>query len=55
MYKNHGGEYMEGHGEDSKVPPVKKGTHQQVGTAVELSQDATSPNAKTGPSSGGEQ
>ena len=47
---------MEGHGDsDQSGQSIKKGTYEQVGSAVPLSQGATSPNAKTGTSSGGEQ
>lgn len=44
----------EGHGESSKPPAVRKGSLQMVGTTVELSQKAISPNQKTGSGSGGE-
>lgn len=44
----------EGHGESSRAPAVRKGTYQQVGTVVELSQRAISPNVKSGSGSGGE-
>jgi hypothetical protein len=45
----------EGHGENSKAPSVRKGTYMQVGTTVELSTKAISPNQKSGSSSGGEE
>ena len=48
-------ERYEGHGEDSKWPPVKKGEFMAVGTAVPLQSKAISPNVKEGASSGGEQ
>jgi hypothetical protein len=51
---------MEGHGEESKSPVVKKGTFYQVGTYAEGSffttfPKAISPNSKSGTSSGGDQ
>ncbi len=46
---------MEGHGEPSNAPPLRKGKFHQVGTVVPLSKQATSPNQKSGSSSGGEQ
>lgn len=48
-------EEYEGHGESSKAPMVKKGTYMQVGTVVDISTKAISPNTKSGTSSGGEQ
>jgi hypothetical protein len=47
-------EAYEGHGDNSKAPSVRKGTFEQVGSVVDLSTKAISPNVKTGPSSGGE-
>lgn len=45
----------EGHGDTAQSGlSVKKGTFLQVGSAVELSQSAISPNRKSGTSSGGE-
>lgn len=41
-------EQYEGHGDNSKMPSVTKGTVMQVGTAVELSNKATAVNVKTG-------
>jgi hypothetical protein len=47
---------FEGHDEPSKATGlVRKGTFEQVGTVVNLSQTGISPNVKTGSSSGGEQ
>lgn len=48
----------EGHGDDSYVPSLKKGTFMDGGgTYVDLpaGNQAISPNRKSGPSSGGEQ
>jgi len=45
----------EGHGDTAQSGQhVKKGTYLQIGSAVDLSQTATSPNRKSGTSSGGE-
>jgi len=38
----------EGHGEDGPVPSVSKGTYVAIGTAVSLSNTATSVNKKSG-------
>jgi hypothetical protein len=50
-------EDMEGHGEDSQVPQVKKGTFQSPATFAPLAPGGKgiSPNVKSGTSSGGEQ
>lgn len=45
----------EGHGDDSKAPSVRKGSFEQVGSVIPLKESATSPNRKSGTSSGGEQ
>jgi hypothetical protein len=50
-------EDMEGHGEDSENPEVKKGTFQSPATFAPLQKagKGISPNMKSGTSSGGEQ
>jgi len=48
-------EAREGHGENSHVTTgVSKGNFLQIGTVIELSTKATSPDSKSGHSGGGE-